>query len=140
MRARFLTLPLLTLLSAPLPGLADVFPLNTPSGNITCSVGTGETSTDIACAIAEKEGVPPLPRPASCAGPWGHRYEMFDHGPVKGTCGPGYKETKPEMNAMPYGATADFGGIACSSSKQGLECRNSDGHGFFLSRRSQRVY
>ncbi|MCA0996997.1 DUF6636 domain-containing protein [Alloyangia pacifica] len=132
-------LPLAALL--PAPARADVFPFNTPSGNISCSVGIERDGTDIMCSINEKQGTPPLPRPASCAGAWGHHFEMLDRGPVTAKCGAGWpKETKPETNAMPYGHIEDFGGITCSSSKQGLECRNRDGHGFLLSRRVLKVW
>jgi hypothetical protein len=32
------------------------------------------------------------------------------------------------------------GGITCTSSEKGLECRNGDGHGFFLSKGKQELF
>ena len=39
-----------------------------------------------------------------------------------------------------YGSSVGIGDITCMSSQQGLECVNQQGHGFFLSRASQRVF
>nr|WP_297971004.1 DUF6636 domain-containing protein [uncultured Amaricoccus sp.] len=39
-----------------------------------------------------------------------------------------------------YGRALDFRDIFCQSSRNGLECRNADGHGFFLSRARQSVF
>lgn len=59
------------------------------------------------------------------------------------TCGapsgrPG--EAPPGVDVAAYGETGRFGAISCTSSQKGLECRNRDGHGFFLSRARQVAY
>ena len=46
----------------------------------------------------------------------------------------------PRAPQAPYGETGHFGQIVCTSSRQGLECRNADKHGFFLSRARQSVF
>lgn len=122
------------------PAAADVSPFRTPSGNIHCTIGQGEGPPDLACGIVERSGPPAAPRPAGCAGPWGHRFVLLARGPVRMECGPAIANTAPGVDVAPYGVRADWGGIACSSSAQGLECRNADGRGFFLSRARQTVW
>ena len=39
-----------------------------------------------------------------------------------------------------YGTTWNHGGFKCKSRRTGLTCTNEVGHGFFLSRESQRVF
>lgn len=123
-----------------LPATADVFTFETPSGNIDCSVGVEHDFSDIECTIHERGGDPAAPKPADCDAGWGHHFAMRNRGQVTMRCGgPGRNLSMFEV--ADYGVTsADWGGIQCRSSKQGLECYNADGHGFFLSRRSQRVY
>lgn len=135
----FLLLPAPAL--APTPALADIFGFETPSGNIDCSVGIGEGPTDIMCTIYDRQGPPALPKPASCKGIWGHDFQMRSRGRVEMTC-----RTQPLKNIAayeqaPYGVKSGFDpDLVCTSSKQGLDCRNADGHGFFLSRARQTVY
>lgn len=134
-------LALILLMLAPGAALADVSPFKTPSGNIECYVGTGEGPSDISCAIHDRSGPAAKPKPANCRAPWGHGFEMRATGPVLMTCGgPGAKNTAPGVSLAPYGERADFDGIVCTSERTGFECRNQDGHGFFLSRRKQLVF
>ncbi|MFV0301600.1 MAG: DUF6636 domain-containing protein [Paracoccus sp. (in: a-proteobacteria)] len=127
-------------LLAALPASADVFGFETPSGNIDCSVGIGEGSSDIRCIIHQKDGAAPQPKPAGCTAGWGHVFSMQNRGPAVMECaGPG--RNTGAFETADYGVTsADWDGIRCKSSRQGLECWNADGHGFFLSRREQRLY
>lgn len=126
------------------PARADVTPIKTPSGNIECSVGTGGEpgiQSDIRCVIFERSGPPAIPRPRDCAGPWGHDFSMRAKGRVHLECGgPGQRNTAPGVAIAPYGESGNFDGISCFSSRKGLRCHNSDGHGFFLSRRKQTVF
>ncbi|SIT14928.1 hypothetical protein SAMN05421759_12134 [Roseivivax lentus] len=122
-----------------LPASADVFPFETPSGNIDCYVGLSRNSSDITCSIWDRSGPPARPAPADCRVGWGHTFEMGDRGPVRMRCDPGLRNFS-QSSQMPYGRTEDFGGITCTSERTGLTCRNRTGHGFFLSRRVQRVY
>lgn len=128
-------------LLASIPAHADVFPFKTPSGNIECSVGIGRDSADIICEIHQRQDPPAAPRPAGCTGPWGHHFELLERGPVRMRCGaPGSKSTAPGVDIAEYGQTGQFGDITCLSQRTGFECRNADGHGFFLSRRRQSVF
>ena len=121
--------------------VADVTPFQTPSGNIECYVGTGDGPSDIDCTIFNRAGPPALPRPANCIAAWGHHFSMTERGKVQMKCGePGESNTAPGVASAPYGQTGEFGGIVCQSSRKGLECKNADGHGFFLSRKRQSVF
>lgn len=121
------------------PAAADVFMFATPSGNIQCSVGVSAESADVQCSIVERSGPPPMPRPMACASGWGHSFILLERGPVQMVCGP--EPTRLSLqDTAPYGETGRFGDITCQSERTGFSCRNADGHGFFLSRRSQRVF
>jgi len=125
------------------PAAADIFPFKMPSGNIECTVGVGggEVASDIQCAIFQREGATARPRPADCAGTWGHLFALSERGPMQMRCGaPGRPSTSPGIDVATYGETGRFGAITCQSSVEGLECRNGDGHGFFLSRRRQAAF
>ncbi|WP_319532087.1 DUF6636 domain-containing protein [uncultured Cohaesibacter sp.] len=122
------------------PTLADVWTFETPSGNIQCEVGQDfDVPTDIICRIIERQGATALPRPSGCGQDWGHAFSMQDSGPVKGLCESASYE-RGGFSKAEYGLTAEFGGIYCHSSQKGLRCMNSDGNGFFLSRKKQSVF
>ena len=121
------------------PAAADVFTFETPSENIQCSVGIGAEASDIFCTIINRQGPPALPRPANCTSDWGHEFRMNNRGPVQIICGP-VSRNKDGFDRAEYGVTGQFGGFVCQSERTGLTCRNEDGHGFFLSRRSQVVF
>ncbi|MEM9797310.1 MAG: DUF6636 domain-containing protein [Pseudomonadota bacterium] len=118
------------------PAVADVFDFVTPSGNIYCQVGLERDFSDIFCRIHERQGVPAAPALAGCAN--GHSFAMGDRGPVQVSCEAGGRW--PGQSEAAYGDTGQFGGIICRSETSGLTCTNRDGHGFFLSRRSQRAF
>ncbi|MCR8549309.1 hypothetical protein M4578_15875 [Salipiger sp. P9] len=123
------------------PAMADVSPFRTPSDNIRCWVGTGEGPPDLSCEIVAFTGTPNVARPASCAGPWGHKYVLLARGPATMECGaPVRGKSATGVDVAPYGVSADWGGISCISERTGLTCRNADGHGFLLSRRVLKVW
>lgn len=136
--------PVLVVLLATAPALADVDWFKTPSGNIDCTVGIGDgLPSDIECTIFEHSGPPAVPGSAGCNDALGHQFSMRERGTVTVECGrPGSRPAPPSPgdNVMRYGDTGKFGGIVCRSSKSGLDCRNADGHGFSLSRQLQSVY
>ncbi|MFD2739313.1 DUF6636 domain-containing protein [Sulfitobacter aestuarii] len=117
---------------------ADVWTFETPSENIQCSVGEGRDGSDITCTIIERNGPPALPRPAGCQQDWGHVFSMYHRGPVQMICSP-LDRNRDGFDRAEYGITGQFGGFTCHSSRKGLDCRNLDGHGFFLSRARQQV-
>ncbi|WP_299774935.1 DUF6636 domain-containing protein [uncultured Tateyamaria sp.] len=128
------------LILSTLPAHADVWSFETPSENIQCSVGQEVNFSDIYCTIIERGGPLAYPRPSGCtASGWGHIFLMGNRGPVSMDCRP-LDRNRDAQSQADYGVTATFGGITCTSERTGLTCRNEDGHGFFLSRRSQQVF
>lgn len=121
--------------------MADGFGFQTPSGNIYCNgyVANGNGG-EIYCSIIERSGELAQPRPSSCAGIWGHEYGVEGSGKASMSC----DSTRPSRVTYtafaPYGETADFGDISCTSEKTGFTCTNKDGHGFFISRRKQLIF
>lgn len=131
--------PVFVTLLAAIPAAADVFTFETPSQNIQCSVGLELEFSDIRCTIIERQGPPALPRLANCFSDWGHNFEMNNTGPVRMYCLP-LDRSRDGFDRAEYGVRGEFGGFVCQSERTGLTCTNEDGHGFFLSRRSQRVF
>lgn len=134
MRASFAAVGLVATTSA----LASPFQM--PSGNIRCNadVHNGQPS-DIVCTILERSGPSTTPPPPGCNSEWGYTFELGGRGGVKAACG-GPLTLDGGVPVLGYGRTWTFGGVICVSSESGLECRNADGHGFFLSRGRQSVF
>ena len=122
-----------------MPSFADIWTFETPSENIQCSVGEGLENSDIQCTLIEYNGLPFVPRPSWCQSDWGHEFRMQERGHVEMVCTP-LSRDKSGFDRAEYGVTGRFGGFTCHSSRQGLECRNLDGHGFFLSRSRQTLF
>ena len=132
-------IPVLTILYLfAAPAKADVWSFSTPSGNIECWVGAEISLADITCTIfqrtAHMEQFPacPLHRGISAF--------MNNRGGVQVTCIPVSERPSGRHQIVGYGQTNGAGGITCYSSRQGLDCRNEDGHGFFLSRAAQTAF
>jgi hypothetical protein len=133
------TLAMLATLLFPVSASADVWTFETPSENIQCIVGEGRDSSDLECTIIEYHSPPFVPRPSWCQLDWGHTFRMRDRGHVEMLC-VALNRKKDGFDRAEYGVTGRFGGFTCLSSRQGLECRNLDGHGFFLSRGRQTLF
>jgi hypothetical protein len=123
------------------PAAADV-PMwfRTPSDNIHCMIANGEGVLFLDCEIREREAGALLgPRPADCELDWGNRFVLGEWGPGRMACA-GDTVVYPGSPVIAYGETVQFGPFTCSSTQDGLDCRNVDGHGIFLSRARQEVY
>jgi hypothetical protein len=118
---------------------ADIWTFETPSQNIQCIVGEDFGGSDIECTLIDYHSAPFVPRPDWCNSDWGHVFRMRDRGHVEMVCMPLNRATGAQHIAD-YGVRGEFGGFTCFSSQQGLECRNLDGHGFFLSRGRQTLF
>jgi len=119
---------------------ADLVTFETPSENIQCVVGDAEQMTGISCTIIARNGPIALPRPVECPmDQWGHTFFMEKEGRVAGVCDAVPANLDGQRRAE-YGRSEVFDGITCASAETGLTCTNADGHGFFLSRRQQRVF
>jgi hypothetical protein len=137
---RPLPLILVVLLSIA-PAFADDDPFDTPSGNIQCigRLGYG-VPAEVHCTIFDRSGPPSIPRLAQCNAAPGYEFSMREHGAVTVKCSQVGPSVTPPGNAVRYGGAVRYDGIVCRSSTSGLECRNADGHGFFLSRGRQSAF
>lgn len=124
--------------AAPDTAKGDGFGFMTPSKNINCN-GWVSDGGGIDCTIVNKSGTPPSAKPQSCAGVWGHAFSLYGNGKAEMRC-----EKKVHSvdfyPVIPYGESGTFGDITCTSESTGLTCRNKRGHGFFLSRRAQKLF
>ena len=101
-----------------------------PSGNIGCELEDATVRCDI------RSGLKPPPA-KSCAGDWGGA-TLAAHGKAKPNCA---SDTIVDDSAptLDYGSTWGGGGVSCLSDPSGLQCSNTAGHSFFLSRDSWSV-
>ena len=122
------------------PAHADGFGFQTPSGNIYCN-GFVSDGGGIDCSIVERNPGPPAqPRPVNCNASWGHTFSLNGRGGAATlSCGR-HPQRVNYSDVAPYGVSAQFGAITCTSERTGLTCTNPSGHGFFLSRRQQLAY
>ncbi len=102
-----------------------------PSGNIGCIYSDGSLRCDV------RSGLRPAPKRA-CELDW--------TGIVFPTAGKPQPECAGDTaidsraRVIPYGGKWTRGGFTCFSQRAGLRCTRRNGHGFFLSRSSWRVY
>jgi hypothetical protein len=123
------------LLSFAAPAVADDF--QSPSGNIFCTIETGEYS-GVRCDMVDL--TPSFTkRPADCDLDWGSSFYVEATG--KGGLGcHGDTVILPRARVLDYGDSVDAGPYTCTSVKTGMTCMNAEGHGFTLSRAKQEVF
>jgi hypothetical protein len=108
----------------------------TPSQNIGCYI----SAHDARCDVRERSWSPP-PEPASC------KKIGLDYGQGI-VVGPNHAEficagdtALGGKATLGYGQSAQRGALQCESEEKGITCSNGDnGHGFFLSRDSYRIF
>jgi hypothetical protein len=113
------------------PGIGAGF--RSPSGNLVCAAGTGETR--LACEVAKGRVAPPLPTICPSDGPKDiGRIELRREGAVP-VCNSDTIRTGREAE-LAYGTRTPPGGpLACLSETSGVTCIDAaGGHGFFLAR------
>jgi hypothetical protein len=111
-------------------GIADASDMmfRTPFGAIGCGYFASTLRCDVRGGV-----VPSPPRPRDCDLDWGGGFYLKAHGRPTVVCA-GDTALNPSAQVVLYGSTWRQGGIACSSSANGLRCTNADGHGFLISR------
>jgi hypothetical protein len=110
----------------------------TPSGNIGCLYATGGGDpTMLRCDLLEVDHVPA--RPASCTLDYGHAFGLNRTGRARRLC-VGDTAVDPKAKTLAYGKTRHLGVFTCTSRKSGLRCTARSGHGFVLSRATQRLF
>lgn len=106
----------------------------TPSGNIACevdehaAVGAFKGQRTLFCVVFS----------ASSATRGQRTWLMRTFGKARVTWVVGNIAT--ETPVLAYGRSWSYEGFRCQSRRVGLTCRNRAGHGFFLSRQSQRIF
>lgn len=109
---------------------------NTPSGNIGC-IAFGH---NLRCDIARKDWKAPRAQ-HPCRLVRGDSLTMRGTGRPLWTChGDTALAPRGSRRALAYGTRWHWGPFTCTSRITGLTCTNRQGHGFFLSRQSYRVF
>ncbi|MCC0063824.1 MAG: hypothetical protein H6895_07030 [Defluviimonas sp.] len=129
----------LLLLLAASPAGAEVLTFESEDSNIRCSLADRPGGGDLYCVIATTDAAPAEPRPEDCVLDWGNSFFMTDSGEVQILC----EMVQPNLGAgtrVPAGTTVRSGAFSCTATEGAIDCRNGKGHGFFLSRASQRVF
>jgi hypothetical protein len=105
-----------------------------PSKNIGCVYD----GSSLRCDVNQLSNPRP-PRPKSCDLDWGNAFNLRATGHASRLC-VGDTAVDPRSPTLAYGRTWSRGGFTCKASTAGLRCTNRSGHGFFLSRSSQRLF
>jgi hypothetical protein len=121
------------------PVAADGFGFRTPSGNIYCN-GSLQGGAVLGCSIVNREAGSAPASVGSC--PAGREFDvsLAERGAASGQCGGQSGRLSTYTDIADYGVAGSFGQINCQSEASGFSCTNADGHGFFLSKRSQQIY
>jgi len=119
----------------------DLPGFTTPSGNIGCQFDSYQ-GAHVRCDRLQMDSVPGG-KPADCDFDWGHSVELSAGGRGALACTSdsvmGQQGETDGTRALPYGDSVRYRGIVCTSTRQGLRCSTSGGHGFLLSRATIRV-
>jgi hypothetical protein len=106
-----------------------------PSNNIHCQYFEGE----LRCDIAQISSATP-PKPRDCELDWGRAFAVAATSPSGQRLCHGDTAMDDSLPTLPYGSSWRQGGITCTSEQSGVTCSNALGHGFSLSRSSQRLF
>jgi len=100
---------------------------HTPSRNIVCNAGPYKGGNVVDCTVF------------SAASARGQKVWSMQ---TRGRVSVGYfmSNLATDFPVLRYGRTWFWHGIRCTSRASGLTCTNQSGHGFVLSRQSQRVF
>ena len=114
--------------------------LRTPSNNIVCILDNidGEPA-DLRCDIGVLEPTKLRP-PKDCGFGWGDAFAISEDGKSGERICHSDTIMHEDVPALQYGMAWQHGAITCRSERTGLTCVNAKGHGFAISRASQRVF
>jgi hypothetical protein len=115
----------------------DFLSFQSPSGNISCMLMTGE----YVGARCDMRQLSPSyrKRPVDCDLEWGDSFEVGARGQGGLTCH-GDTVISPDAFVLDYGKSVSLGGVTCESAESGMTCRNDRGHGFSISKARQKVF
>lgn len=115
----------------------------TPSGNIHCMIFADEGKKDpgyTACDVNQDFTRKPIrPKPADCEFDWGQRFVLGNDSDAGLECASDWVGSE-DSQILAYGTSIKKGAMTCSSEESGLTCKNANGHGFFLSRKVQKLF
>ena len=131
-----LKIAVLTLLAT--PALADDFIyFHSPSGNINCALMTGDFA-GVRCDMTDLTRN--YQRPADCDLEFGDAFEVGPNDRKGAVLCHGDTVIDPGSKELGYGASARLGAFTCTSEKTGMTCTNGLGHGFSISKASQKLF
>jgi hypothetical protein len=114
--------------------------LKTPSNNIVCILDDSDPSSgELRCDIANLRPTKLRP-PKDCHLGWGDAFAVSQDGKSGARICHGDTVMHEDVAMLPYGAVWQRGAFTCRSEPNGLTCMNAQGHGFSISRSSQRVF
>ena len=113
----------------------------TPSHNIFCQASPPDQDTptaELRCDIQQTSNRAPK-APKSCPLSWGDAFVLRPTGRATLLCH-GDTVANRDDPVIAYGTQWRAYGFTCTSQTTGITCVNAQGHGFSLSRASQRVF
>ncbi len=115
-----------------------------PSGNIHCQSfesdpGSGQAGRSLRCDIRSITNRLPS-RPRDCDLDWGQAFEVDTSAKSAERICHGDTVMDDKLRPLAYGQTWQRDGLNCKSEPSGVTCINPQGHGFELSKGSQRLF
>lgn len=130
-------------LTLPMLGLSSVVyaDFQSPSGNIVCSTSASlNPEGGVTCFIGDMtNSKPALPRRKDCDFDWGQMFAVDKTGKAYMLCYSDYP-FDPNPTILHYGQTLKGKTYQCTSQATGMTCKNNSGHGFTLSKNSQKLF
>lgn len=124
--------------AAPDAGAQVLHFFKSPTGNIACLFDLGEQAS-VRCDLAELNRSF-TNQPNDCGEDWGDSFGVGETSKRGALLCHGDTVADPSAEVLDYGSTLSYFGIVCASSKAGMTCQNSGGHGFSLARKAQKVF
>ena len=121
------------------PSRNELVGFKTPSNNIHCQFSDFGKEQYLRCDIGDSAIRPP-PRPHWCNLDWGKAFKIAHHDSSGERICHGDTTFDPDLLTLNYGQVWRRGGFTCKAETVGLTCINQGGHGFSLSRNSQRLF
>jgi hypothetical protein len=114
---------------------SSITTFQTPSHHIACAYSTAPAT--LRCDVADVAHRPK--RPKSCELDYGTAFGLDASGRGKRLC-VGDTVLDPKAKVLAYNKTRRLGPFTCTSRTSGLRCTTKAGHGFALSRQSQKLF
>ena len=113
--------------------------LKAPSNDIVCILDDTAPPTALRCDMRNLTPTKLRP-PKDCNFGWGDAFAIGDDDKLGERMCHGDTIMHEDVMVLPYGMVWQRGAFTCLSEPIGLTCSNAQGHGFSLSRSSQRLF